>query len=316
MNAIEPEITENTDVELTEIEQKPLNIRKIVKEAKIEGLEFEAADNAKVGDAPILDNGLNLLYAPQSYGKSFTAINIAVESRLPAIYIDLESNGSMFINWCKKHGVAYVYAGDTTDIVATVKKLAKAIKQTHEKAFIIVDSYSDLFQDDEGKMAQFSQKSLGDLHRFFMREVKMPVLILDHATEKLDDSGLPSFKIEGNKSGKFKKTVCVLRLEKIDGDITNGTYVTVERSRNQDVLSVGHTQYYHRNNYLVKKIQASVDSKKLNEEFTASDLEKCLSGDDRVQWRNIKNEIATIIRKDGKKTFWKLNVEDADEKGK
>jgi len=306
MSAVEPETPVNTDLALTKVGQKIFNVQEIAKKANIEGLEFEAADNLKVGNTPILDNGLNLLYAPQSYGKSFTAINIAVESGLPSLFIDLESNGKLFTNYCGKHGVPYVYAGDVKDIITTVKKLAQAIKEKHEKAFIIIDSYSDLFQDDEGKMAQFAQKSLGNLHRFFMREVRMPALILDHATEIMRDGVFVDFKIEGNKSGKFKKTVCVLRLDKIDGDITNGTYVTVERSRNQDVLPIGHIQYYHRNNYLVKKIQSCIDSKKLNEEFTAKDLEQCLSGDDRKQWRDLRDEIATS-RKEVKKTFWKLN---------
>ncbi len=284
-----------------------INIMAIAKEAKVEGLEFEAPSNSRVGNAPILDNGLNLLYAPQSYGKSYTSISIAVESGLPSLFIDLESNGKMFIDHCKRNRVAYAYAGDAGNILDAIKELAKAIKKKHGKAFIIIDSYSDLFQDDEGKMAQFSQKNLGVLHRFFMREVKMPVLILDHATEQWNKDGeMYGFKIEGNKSGKFKKTVAVLRLDQIGGNIENGTFVTVERSRNHDDLPRGHTQYYHRNDYLVKKLQSLIDSKKLNEEFTATDLASCMCGDDRDMWRKIQNEIATS-REDSRKTLWKLN---------
>ena len=313
MSAVEPGTPANHDAR---IEQKPFNIQDIAKNAGIKGLEFEAADNARVDNAPLLDNGLNLLYAPQSYGKSYTSVSMGLESELPTIYIDLESNGRMFINWCKKYDVEYVYAGSVEDIVKTIRDLTMAIRKSQGKALIIIDSYSDLFQNDEGKMAQYSQKQLGDLHRFFMREVEMPALILDHATELWNKDGeMYGFKIEGNKSGKFKKTVCVLRLEKIDGDIENGTYVTVERSRNQDVLSVGHTQYYRRNGYLEKKIQACIGSKKLKEEFTAKDLENCLSGDDRDQWRNIRDDIAEVVRKDGKKTYWKLNQKDELEKG-
>ena len=196
------EMTEAITSKMNEIKIDMIDIMAIAKEAKVEGLEFEAPANSRVGNAPILDNGLNLLYAPQSYGKSYTSISIAVESKLPSLFIDLESNGKMFIDHCKRNGVAYAYAGDAGNILDAIKELVKAIKKKHGKAFIIIDSYSDLFQDDEGKMAQFSQKSLGDLHRFFMREVKMPILILDHATEKLDLSNgdILTFKIEGNKS--------------------------------------------------------------------------------------------------------------------
>lgn len=292
-----------TNTALTNI----IDIKEIAKEAKVEGLEFDAPANSRVGDAPILDNGLNLLYAPQAYGKSYTAIAIAVESGLPSLFIDLESNGSMFIEHCKRNEVAYTYAGGTENIIDSVKKLVTAIKTKHTKAFIIIDSYSDLFPNDEGKMAQYAQKSLGDLHRFFMREIELPILILDHATEQTHPSGMgKTFKIEGNKSGKLKKTVSALRLDKIDGDIENGTFITVERSRNQDDLPIGHTQHYRRGNYLVDQLQSLIDDQKLNEEFTATDLENCLSGDDRKQWRKINYEIATC-RKDGRKTFWKLN---------
>lgn len=284
-----------------------IDIVAIAEEVKVKGLEFEAPANSRIGDAPILDNGLNLLYAPQSFGKSYTSIAIAGESGLPSLFIDLESNGRMFIEHCERNGVAYTYAGGIENPAVSIKILVKAIKRKHGKAFIIIDSYSDLFPSDEGKMAQYAQKELGDLHRFFMREIEMPVLILDHATEQYHPSGIGStFKIEGNKSGKYKKTVAVLRLDKIDDDIENGTFITVDRSRNQDDLSVGYTQYYHRNEYLLKKIKSSIDQKKISEEFAAKDLENCLSGDDRKQWRMIQNEIATS-HKDGRKTLWKLN---------
>lgn len=288
------------------------DIREILNKSNIEGIEFSAPTNKRVGDAPILDNGLNILYAPQGYGKSYTAVSIAKESGLPSIFIDLESNGKTFKEYCDKNNVLYVYVGNTGDTVETVKTIAKAIKKEHDKAFIIIDSYSDLFPDDEGRMAKDAQKQLGDLHRFFMRVVRMPVLILDHATEKFDTTNLPSFKIEGNKSGKLKKTVCVLRLDKINGDIANGTYVTVERSRNQEALPVGHVQYYERRNYIKDKIQSLINDKKLNEEFTATDLKKYFNGDLMEQWRNIRDEISLIDSKEGKKTFWKLKAEEAD----
>jgi hypothetical protein len=43
----------------------------------------------------------------------------------------------------------------------------------------------------------------------------------------------------------------------------------------------------------------------LQEKFTAKDLEKCISGDDRALWRSIQNEIATS-HKEGRKTIWTL----------
>jgi len=269
-----------------------LNIENIAKEAGITSFEFEAPSNDIVGDAPLLDNGLNLLYAPQSFGKSYTAIVIAVESGLPAVFIDLESNGSMFVNHCKKNGIAYVYAGNSKDVISEVKKLVQVLKNKLKKVLIIIDSYSDMFPDDEGKMAQQSQKKLGDMHRFFMREVELPILILDHATEQNYGGIDAGFKIEGNKSGKFKKTVAVLRLEKIGGNIENGTYVTVERSRNHDKLPVGHTQQYRRNSYLQNKIQMLIDTDKLPEKFKTKDLEGVLNGDDRKLWRQQRDEIA------------------------
>jgi len=283
-----------------------INIREIVKNVGIKGVEFDALSNSRVANAPILDNGLNLLYAPQSYGKSYTAVQIAKESGLPSLYIDLESNGKMFINYCKKNHVSYMYLGSTENIIESIEKITEKIRDTDGKAFIIIDSYSDLFPEDEGRMAQLAQKRLGDLHRFFMREVKMPALLLDHATEF--NNGNDGFKIEGNKSGKFKKTIAVLRLDLIGGDIENGTVIRVERSRNHDALSVGHTQHYRRNNYLVKKLQSLIDTNKLNEEFTATDLENCTSGSDRDLWRELQDGIATS-RKDGRKTLWKLNSE-------
>jgi len=292
-----------------------IDIKSIALNLGLEELEFEAPENSRVGDAPLLDNGLNLLYAPQAYGKSYTAIAIAGESGLPSVFIDLESNGKMFVDHCKKNGVAYVYAGSSKNIVSTVKKIVQEIKDKHHKALIIIDSYSDLFPDDEGVMAKDAQKQLGDMHKFFMRDVELPILILDHATERKNQNGDDiGFKIEGNKSGKFKKSVVVLRLGKIDNDIEHGTFVTVERSRNQDELPVGHTKHYRRSNHLAEKLRSLIAAGKLNEEFISSDLEKCLSGNDRKLWRDSRDEITTS-RKDGNKTLWKLKIDLPDKKG-
>ncbi len=298
-------------------EQLP-SIEEIAQEAGITSFEFDAPSNPKIGEAPLLDNGLNLLYAPQSYGKSYTAIAIAGESGLPSVFIDLESNGKMFVNHCKRNGVAYVYAGGSKNIMVDVKKLVTAIKNRLGKVLIIIDSYSDMFPDDEGKMAQQAQKQLGDLHRFFMREVELPILILDHATEQKNQLGLDTgFKIEGNKSGKFKKTVSVLRLEKIGGDIENGTFVTVERSRNQDELPVGHIQQYKRSEYLRDKIQMLINDGKIPEAFKSKDLEYVLTGDDRKLWRAQRDDIATptkaLSRGRGKPAeIWTLNKREND----
>ena len=284
------------------------DIQAIAEEAGINSFEFDAPSNPRVGQAPILDNGLNLLYAPQAYGKSYTAIAIAAETGLPSVFIDLESNGSMFVNHCRKNGVAYVYAGSAKDIIKDVKNLVIALKSKFDKILIIIDSYSDMFPADDGQMAQQAQAVLGAMHRFFMREIELPVLILDHATEQKNQYGVDiGFKIEGNKSGKFKKTVSVLRLEKIGEHIDNGTFVTVERSRNHDELPVGHTQHYRRNAYLVNKLLMLIETQKLPEEFCAKDLEGCTSGNDRALWRDTREEIATS-RKDGKKIYWKLKI--------
>jgi len=292
-----------------------IDIKSIAHKLGLDELKFEAPENSRVGDAPLLDNGLNLLYAPPAYGKSYTAIAIAGESDLPSVFIDLESNGQLFVNHCKKNNVAYVYAGSAKDIMSSVKEIVKEIKEQHTKALIIIDSYSDLFPDDEGVMPKDAQKQLGDMHKFFMRDVELPILILDHGTEKDHPSGTgKTFKIEGNKSGKFKKTVAVLRLEKIDGDIENGTFVKVERSRNHDKLPVGHTRHYRRSNYLAEKLRSLIAAGKLNEEFISSDLENCLSGNDRKLWRDSRDEIATS-RKDGKKILWKLKIDLPDIKG-
>lgn len=288
------------------------DIEQIAHEAGITSFEFSAPSNERVGNAPILDNGLNLLYAPQSFGKSYTSIAIAGESGLPSVFIDLESNGSMFVNHCRRNGVAYVYAGSAKDIIADVKKLVLALKDKLGEVLIIIDSYSDLFPDDEGKMAQQAQKQLGNMHRFFMREVELPILILDHATEQNHNGISSGFKIEGNKSGKFKKTVAVLRLEQIGGDIENGTFVTVERSRNHDALPVGHMQHYRRNAYLQNKIQMLIDADKLPKRFKTKDLESVLTGDDRELWRQQRNVIATSekVKTNGRgkpAELWSLN---------
>lgn len=290
-------------------EKESFNLKEIIEEAGINGVEFDALENERVGEAPILDNGLNLLYAPQGYGKSYTAISIAMESGLPALYIDLESNGKSFVDYCESKNVEYIYAGSADNVKETIENVADVIKKnTNSKALIIIDSYSDLFPEDEGKMAKAAQQALGDLHKYFMRDMEMPVLILDHATEKqeINGDGISFFKIEGNKSGKFKKTIAVLRLEKIDGNLDNGTYITVERSRNQEALPVGHTQYYRRNNYLVSRIRKKIEDGKLNDEFIASELENCLSGDDRDMWRKIRNDIAIKTKKERQKVFWRL----------
>jgi len=295
-----------------------LSIQEIAQEAGITSFEFGAPSNPKIGEAPLLDNGLNLLYAPQSYGKSYTAIAIAVESGLPSVFIDLESNGSMFVNHCKKNNVNYVYAGGSKNVIVDIKKIVTAIKRHLGKVLIIIDSYSDMFPDDEGKMAQQAQKQLGDMHRFFMREVELPILILDHATEQKNHLGIEiPFKIEGNKSGKFKKTVAVLRLEKIGGDIKNGTFVTIERSRNQEVLPVGHIQQYKRSEYLQKKIQILINDRKISKLFKSKDLENVLTGDDRKLWRIQRDEIATSTKESsegrGKPAeIWTLNKREND----
>ncbi len=202
---------------------KIINIQEIVDTLAIDNVDTAAPSNTLVGDAPLLDNGLNLMYAPQNHGKSYTAVAMAVESSLPAVFFDLESNSQMFVDFCAKNGVAYVYIGSVDDPMTVMKLMVEEIQSKYGKALIIIDSYSDMFPDDEGKMPQKAQLALGELNKYFMREIEMPVLLLDHATEQSDGS----FKIEGNKSGKFKKTLAVLRLDRIGGDISNGTFVTV-----------------------------------------------------------------------------------------
>lgn len=284
-----------------------IDIKKIAEDAGLSNLEFDAPENKRVGSSPLLDNGLNLLYSLRGYGKTYTSIQIAKESGLHAVFIDLESNGKAFVEYCEANNVAYVYAGGCEDPYEEIQKLVLAVKKKYGKVLIIIDSYSDIFPSDESKMATETQKNLGEMNKFFMREVECPVLLLDHATEITTDTKTKkkSFKIEGNKSGKFKKTVTVLRLEQIGNDIKNGTFVTVERSRNQDVLSVGHKQQYKRGNYLADKIQALIDNGKLAKEFTATDL-NCLSGDDRSLWREEKNSIAKIVKRKGRKEHWSL----------
>jgi len=289
-----------------------INIKQIVDDAELYDFKFDAPANKKVGDSPLLDNGLNLLYSLRGYGKTYTSIQIARESGLPTVFIDLESNGKAFVDYCKANGVAYVYAGGCEDIYDEIQKLVLAIKKQHSKVLIIIDSYSDIFPNDESQMATQTQKNLGALHNFFMREVECPVLLLDHATEITSDTKTKkkSFKIEGNKSGKFKKTVVVLRLEQIGNDIKNGTFVTVERSRNQDELKVGHKQQYKRGNYLADKIQALIDKGRLPKEFTATDLKACLSGDDNALWRKEQETIAEVTKKVGKKEYWSLLIKE------
>ncbi len=290
-----------------------IDIQSIVEDAGLLNFEFDAPAHSRVGKAPLLDNGLNLLYGLRGDGKSYTSIEIANETGLPSLFIDLESNGKQFVEHCKANDVAYVYAGACEDIFEEIKQLVEEIEKIHDKVFIIIDSYSDIFPNDEGQTAMQAQRNLGALHKFFMREVGCPVLILDHATE-IPNSRNPmkkSFKIEGNKSGKFKKTVAVLRIDTIGGSIDNGTFVTVERSRNQDVLKVGHKQQYKRGDYLVDKIQALIDKGGIPKEFTATDL-KSLSGDDRALWRETQNTIAKEVKKEGKKTYWTLHTKEDD----
>ncbi|MEA1880280.1 MAG: AAA family ATPase [Campylobacterota bacterium] len=286
-----------------------INIKNIVKDAGLSNFEFDAPKHNRVGNAPLLDNGLNLMYGLRGNGKSYTSIAIAKESGLPSLFIDLESNGKQFVEYCRANNVAYVYAGACEDIFKEIQELVEAIKKVHSKVFIIIDSYSDIFPDDESQTATQTQKNLGMVHKYFMREAKCPVLILDHATETIDPKNPNSkkFKIEGNKSGKFKKTVAVLRIDTIDDDIKNGTFVTVERSRNQDVLKLKHTQEYKRGNYLFDKITKLISEGKLPEKFTATDLKSCTSGNDRKLWRQERDSIATLESKDGKTGYWVLN---------
>ncbi len=282
-----------------------INIREIATSLGIKNIAFTSPQNKRVGNAPILDNGLNLIYAPQGYGKSYTSISIAKETRLPSVYFDLESNGSSFVDYCEKNQVYYVYLGDSSKPLEDIKSITNEINIKYGKAFVIIDSYSDLFPHDEGKMAKEAQQALGALNKFFMRTAKMPVLLLDHATEVEG-----SYKIEGNKSGKFKKTLVVLRLDKIDKNIDNGTHITIERSRDHDALKVGHRQVYSRNNYLKDKLMKLIEEQRLSTEFTAKDLESCTTGNDRTLWRSIQNEIATSRKeKESRKTLWTLKRE-------
>ncbi len=278
-----------------------MDIKKVVFDLKISDVETEANINSRVGIAPILDNGLNLLYAPQNFGKSYTSVAIAKETGLPSIFFDLESNGKIFVDFCSKNDVSYLYIGSSSNPLFVMTQIVKELKVRYGKVFVIIDSYSDMFPDDEGKMAQKAQQALGDLNKLFMRELEMPVLLLDHATEQLDGK----FKIEGNKSGKFKKTLLVLRLEQIGKDLNNGTFVKIERSRSQDILPINHTQSYPRGNYLATKLKTLIDDKKLPSEFSYKDLESKLSGNDRDLWRQSRDDIATS-RKIDRKTFWTL----------
>jgi len=161
----------------------PINIKDIVDKAGLLNFEFDAPAHSRVGKSPLLDNGLNLLYGLRGDGKSYTSIEIAKETGLPSLFIDLESNGKQFVEHCKTNGVAYVYAGACENIFEEIKKLIKEILKRHDKVFIIIDSYSDIFPNDEGQTAMQAQRNLGALHKFFMRDAGCPVLILDHATE-------------------------------------------------------------------------------------------------------------------------------------
>lgn len=283
-----------------------INLEEIISSLNIKDVALDSPKNRRVGTAPLLDNGLNLIYAPQGYGKSFTAVSIAKETGLPSVYFDLESNGSMFVDHCKKNNVKYVYLGDVIHPLEVIKNLVREIYERYGKAFIIIDSFSDLFPHDDLTMPKASQMALGALNKFFMRQVEMPILLLDHATET--DKG---YKIEGNKSGKFKKTQVVLRLDKIDGDIDNGTFVIVERSRDHEVLKLNHRQVYPRSDYLKVKLERLIADKKLPEEFTSKDLEECTSGNDRSLWRAMREEIATSC-KDGRRELWTLKRESDD----
>ena len=279
------------------------DLEDIILSLEIQDIRFSSPENKRVGKSPLLDDGLNLIYAPQGYGKSFTAIAIAKETGLPSVYFDLESNGQLFVSHCEKYNVKYVYAGDLSEPLKDIKKVVQEIRHRYGKAFIIIDSYSDLFPHADLTLPSDSQKALGSLNKFFMRTVEMPLLLLDHATET--ENG---YKIEGNKSGKFKKTQVVLRLDKIDHNLDNGTYVVVERSRDHDLLKVGHKQIYMRNDYLKSKLQRLIDDGRLPLEFSAKDLEECTSGDDRALWRTMRNEIATS-RQEGRKELWILKRE-------
>ncbi len=222
-----------------------------------DGIKTTAQEHKQMGDTPLLSNGLNLLYSPSGYGKSYTSVEMAAKSGVPVKYIDLERNSQDFVNHCRKYGVEYLCIHSVFDMPlisfedghasyvidrSTEYKLKKrcedelqaiesimaveASADGFKGAVFILDSFSDIYQGMEQSSPIEVQNFMKYLH-FIAIRYGITLLVIDHATKTEK-----SFKIEGNESAKRKKACMVLRLER-------NRSLRVDKSRNQAVHAEG-----------------------------------------------------------------------------
>ncbi|WP_372998334.1 hypothetical protein [Sulfurimonas sp.] len=281
--------------------EKSLNIKEIFASLELNELQVNSSTHTVIGNAPVLHNGLNLLFAPQCYKKNYTAVSIAMETELSSIYFALESNGKVFLDHCKKHNVIYKYIAFADSPFEYIKMVLKEIKNAGETVFVIIDNYLDLFLHDN-----ITERSvqLDILKKYFIEEIKMPILLLDHAIE-IADTKNGGYKIEYDNLQKYKKSVTALSLHKIDNNIQSGTLVKVEHSLNPDLLPTGHTKFYNKSHFLAYTIKSNIDKGNLPQEFTLKRVQNILSSNDMELWKKMKNDIAISFER-GKTTFWRL----------
>lgn len=215
----------------------------------------EAVDQDRLEGTLLLSNALNLLYGPAGYGKSYTSVEMAAKSGVPVLFVDLDSNNSQFAAHCKKHGVEYLSILNPQGIPRAVRdedgrmtfikrheagytskamcaddlQVIETLCELNQGKIIIIDSFSDIYDGDEQNGPIAVQNFMRYLGRLAIR-TNNTLLVLEHATYIRDKSGKKTgFKIEGNESGKIKKTACVLRIDE-------NRVVTVERSRSSTLL--------------------------------------------------------------------------------
>ena len=197
----------------------------------------EIADLCAVPETNFLFGGLNLIYAPDSYGKSWQLCVAVKNSLVTNFYLDTDgSNGKAFSDHCINNNTFYVGATaiETNKGSNLFEKTVTAINDIGEtmkelKIVIIIDSLTSLIEGIGINNAEDISEPLYNLNRLAAK-YDAALILIDHATE--NTKHLNGFKLEGNAGAKRRTTVTVNRYLPIDPKKPEkgGTFVC-ERAR-------------------------------------------------------------------------------------
>lgn len=206
----------------------------------------EIDDLCAVSETNFLFGGLNLIYAPDSYGKSWQLCIAVKNSCVNNFYLDTDgSNGKAFVEHCHNNNVYYVKA-DSIDVIPgkdlfektikTIDKIGNTMKEL--KNVIIIDSLTSLMEGAGINNAEDISDPLYNLNRLAAK-YNAALILIDHATE--GDTYEDKFKLEGNAGAKRRTTVTVHRYIPTDKKKPEkgGTFICERARGNTSNISIG-----------------------------------------------------------------------------